>query len=85
MRINPAKAGLTLGALLGAWHLCWSILVALGWAQPVLDFVFWMHFIKPVYVVGAFDPAIAAVLIAVTAVAGFVIGWLFALLWNWVH
>jgi hypothetical protein len=36
------------------------------------DFVFWMHFIKPVYVVGSFDLAIALLLIAVTAVLGFV-------------
>jgi hypothetical protein len=85
MPINPVKAGLTLGALMGAWHLCWSILVALRWAQPVIDFVFWMHFIKPVYVVGAFDPAIAAVLVVITSMTGFVIGWLFALLWNGVH
>jgi hypothetical protein len=85
MPINPVKAGLTLGALMGVWHLCWSILVALHWAQPVIDFVFWMHFIKPVYVVGAFDPAIAAVLVVITSIIGFVIGWLFALLWNWVH
>lgn len=51
----------------------------------MIDFVFWMHFIKPVYVVGAFDPAIAAVLVVITSMTGFVIGWLFALLWNWVH
>ncbi len=85
MTINSVKAGLALGALMGVWHLCWSILVALGWAQPVIDFVFWMHFIKPVYVVGAFDPAIAAVLIVITSLTGFVFGWLFALLWNRLH
>lgn len=28
--INPLKAGITFGALLGGYHLCWSLLVALG-------------------------------------------------------
>ena len=30
--INPNKTGLTVGALFGAWHLTWSLLVALGLA-----------------------------------------------------
>ena len=67
--INPIKAATTLAILLGGWHLCWVLLVATGVAQSVIDFVLWMHFIKPVYVVGSFDLAIALLLIAVTASA----------------
>ena len=37
-RINVGKAGLVLGAVIGGWHLCWSALVALHWAQPVARF-----------------------------------------------
>jgi len=83
--INPIKAATTLAILLGGWHLCWALLVATGVAQSVIDFVFWMHFIKPVYVVGSFDLAIALLLIAVTAMLGFVAGLVFSLLWNKVH
>jgi hypothetical protein len=43
-----------LGAMLGSWHLLWSLLVALGVAQPLIDFLFWIHFIKPVYVIEPF-------------------------------
>jgi hypothetical protein len=83
--INPNKAGLAVGALLGAWHLTWSLLVALGLAQPLIDFLFWIHFIKPVYVIEPFEIARAAILIAVTAGIGYVTGLVFALLWNRLH
>ena len=84
--INPIKAATTLAILLGGWHLCWPLLVATGAAQSVIDFdFFWMHFIKPVYVVGSFDLAVALLLIAVTAMLGFVARFVVSLLWNKVH
>jgi hypothetical protein len=60
-------------------------LVALGWAQPVLDFVFWMHLIQPVFVIRPFSLSAAAALIVFTSVVGFVMAFLFALLWNRLH
>ena len=84
-RINIGKAGLVLGAVIGGWHLCWSMLVALQLAQPVIDFVFWMHFIKPIYVIEPFEIVRAAILVIVTAGVGFVIGSVFALIWNALH
>lgn len=83
--IHPIKAGITLAALIGGWHLSWALLVAFGWAQPLIDFIFWMHFIKPVYVVGAFDFGIAAILIVVTAVVGFLVAYVFSVIWNRLH
>lgn len=80
--MNVGKAGLVLGLVMGGFHLSWSLLVALGWAQPVMDFVFWMHFIKPIYVIEPFAVTRAAILVAVTAGIGFVMGAAFALVWN---
>ena len=54
------------------------MMVALGWAQRVIDCIFWMHFIKPVLVIKPFELARAAILIAVTAGIGFMIGSAFA-------
>ena len=83
--ISPIKAGLVLGVVIGLWHLIWSLLVASGWAQPFIDFVFWMHFIRPVYVIEPFNLGTATILVVVTAIIGFVIGCVFAVLWNWFH
>ncbi len=84
-RLSVIRSGVVLGVVLGGWHLCWSILVVLSWAQPVVDFVFWMHFIKPVYVIEPFELGRALVLLAVTSALGFVIGAALAWVWNAVH
>jgi hypothetical protein len=83
--ISPIKSGLVLGSVIGVWHLVWSLMVAVGWAQALIDFVFWMHFIKPVYVIEAFNPTTAIVLVVVTSAIGFVLGAVFAVFWNWFH
>jgi hypothetical protein len=83
--VSQHKAGLMLGTLLGGWHLLWAIIVAVGWGQPLLDFVLWMHFIKPVFVVDGFSIGRALVLIAMTAAIGYCGGYLGALIWNGLH
>jgi hypothetical protein len=83
--IDPNRAGLVLGALLGSWHLLWSLLVALGVAQPLIDFLFWIHFIRPVYVIEPFAIGRAAILVLVTAGIGYITGFVFGKLWNRIH
>ncbi len=83
--INPNRAGLVLGALMGGWHLLWSVLVALGVAQPLINFIFWIHFIKPVYVIEPFAFGRAAMLVLVTAGIGYLTGLAFGMIWNRVH
>jgi hypothetical protein len=83
--VNPNKAGLVLGALIGGWHVLWALVVAAGWAQAVLNFVFWMHFLKPPYTVGAFSAGIALIFILVTTAFGYAMGYVLGVLWNWIH
>ena len=82
---NPTKVGLVVAALIGGWHVVWTLLVLIGCAQPILDFIFWAHMIKPVYFVNPFDPVAAVTLIAITAVIGYVFGFLGAVIWNRLH
>ncbi len=83
--MSPNRAGLVVGAILGGWHLLWALLVALGWAQIVVDFLFWIHMIKPIYVIQPFDLGLAILLVVVTAAIGYAIGSSFAAIWNRIH
>lgn len=82
---NPHKVGLVFGALIGGWHLVWSALVLLQLAQPILDFIFWAHMIRPVYVIKPFDLSAAVTLILITAASGYVFGFVGAIIWNRLH
>ena len=85
MTVSPLRCGFALGALVALWHLVWSGLVAVGAAQTVLDFILWIHFLKVPVTLQPFSLPIAAVLVAVTFVLGFLLGYVFAALWNWLH
>ena len=82
---NPNKAGLVVAALIGGWHLVWAALVAAGWAQPLIDFIFWAHMIRPVYVIGPFNAVAAGALLLTTFCLGYVFGFVGGSLWNKLH
>ena len=83
--INPAKVAITLGAFLGGGYVIWSIFVALGWAQALVDFKLWVHMVSVPVVVKAFDLSAVATLIIISTVIGYIVGYVFALIWNRMH
>ena len=82
---KPGKFGLVIAALISGWHLVWVALVAVGWAQPLINFIFWAHMIRPVYTVGPFDALAAGALLVITFFSGYVFGYFGGILWNRLH
>jgi hypothetical protein len=83
--LDKHRTGVAVGLFLGGWHLVWALLVASGWGQPLIDFVLWLHMIHLPYVVGPFQLLPAALLVVLTGLSGYLLGWLFAVAWNSAH
>lgn len=81
-QLSVGKSGLVGGSLLSILHATWSAIVAAGWAQWMIGWIFRLHFIDPPYRVTAFDLPTAAALIGITFVLGALGGVMLALIWN---
>ena len=82
MKTNPILLGITFGLLLAVFHACWAALLALGWAQSLMNFIFWAHFISPPWHIEAFAWGRACLLIGITFASGLIIGAVGGWLWN---
>lgn len=82
-RISPSVCALTVGSVIGFWHLAWAVLVASGAAKAFMDFVLRLHFLEFSYTLAPFQLSTAAMLVGLTFAIGFVLGLIFALVWNW--
>lgn len=83
MQFNKNQTGLTLGTLSGLMHLLWVIAVALGMGQVLANWSHNAHFLTDMHSLGAFNFGTAVVGVISAWVSGYVIGWVFAMLWNW--
>jgi len=82
--IKPNKLGLTLGILFAIIHAVWALVVGLGYGQKLISWIMGLHFMGAPMMIGGFSFGRALVLIAVTFIAGYIFGWLFAVIWNWI-
>jgi len=82
MKINKNKTGLTFGFLISFMHLMWSILVAFGIAQMLMDFILNLHMINMPIVIMPFNILKALGLIIITFIVGYIFGWFMAYFWN---
>ena len=78
---NSALKTALIGSLtLSALHACWVMIVASGWAQPLLDFIFKLHMLNSPFVVQPFSILLSAELLALTFVVGAFYGLVFSLI-----
>lgn len=82
MKLDANRVGLVFGLFVAGLHLLWSILVVIGWAQMLLNFVFWLHMLGNPYQVMPFDFTAVILLLVITFAVGYAVGWVFSSLWN---
>ncbi len=82
MKLNAQKVAIATGIFLGLFHALWSLAVSFGFAQSILDFVYNIHFLSNPFIVNQFSLTTAAILVVFTALVGYVMGYVFALIWN---
>lgn len=75
--MNIFQLSIISGFSLASLHICWAILVALGWAQSVIDFVFKLHMLSSPFHVQPFEFPLALGLVGVTFLVGFFYGIVF--------
>lgn len=85
VELEKTKVGLAFAALIGGWHLVWALLVLTNAAQPLIDFIFWAHMIRPIYIIAPFNPLAALTLVIVTSLGGYLFGSIGAFVWNKIH
>ena len=81
-KINAHKLGMTLGLFVAIWHALWAVLVSIGVAQNVLDWILPMHFFSATFSILDFNLLNAVILVIAAFIGGYIMGWLFAALWN---
>ncbi len=85
MHTNASKAGLVGGIFLGGMHVLWSVVVLLGWAQPLVNFSMWAHMVEKGIVIKPFEIGAALTVIVVASAIGYGVGYALSSVWNKVH
>ena len=83
--MNQRKTGLALGTFAAFVHVVWVFLVALGWAEPWINFVYRMHFINNTFTIMSFDLGRGIGVIVIAFIMGNIVGNIFAFVWNKIH
>lgn len=85
MQINRNKFALSFGIFAGVIHIIWSIVVALGFGQQLIDFIHSMHFMGDHVVVESFNFGKAVGLVVLAFFVGYIASFIFASVWNAIH
>lgn len=84
MKLVSHKVGLVVGAFFGIVHAAWAALVAFGFAQPLMNWIYSVHFLNNPFLVEPFDIGAAVTLVIAAFIIGYIFGRVFAAIWNYV-
>jgi hypothetical protein len=84
MKCKCNRSALAVGLFIGGLHALWALLVAImpGVLQSVLDWIFNIHFLQPVWILTPFNFVNALLLTIVTFVMGYLVALPFEWLWK---
>ena len=84
-KLNNNQIGLIVGIFLALMHAIWALFVAVTpeLLQQFIDWMFILHSLKPIWVITSCDLMNAILLIILTFVIGYALGWVFVAIWNW--
>lgn len=85
MKLKIGSTALMFGTFAALVHAVWSLLVFLGLAKTYIDWMLGLHFLSNPFKVAPFSLTTAVTLIVATFVIGYLIGWVFAFIWNRLH
>ena len=78
----PHRLGRTLSLFAGLVHIVWALLIWLGWATPLLGFVYDMHSLKIAFTVGAMSASKGLGLVILTMLVGYAAGFIIGTIWE---
>lgn len=85
MKLMPTQTAMVVGAFATVMHAIWSLMVLLGLAEPYLNLMLGLHFLNNPFTISTFSLTTALMLIVVTFGVGYVVGYVFAVVWNKLH
>ena len=80
--MNLFQVSIISGFSLASLHICWALLVAFGWAQLVMDFIFKLHMLNSPFQVQPFELPLALGLVGITFLIGCFYGIVFFIMKN---
>lgn len=84
-QVHSHKVGLVFGGLLAIWHAIWAAMVLVGLAKPFMDWILGLHFLNFQYSINPFSFFNALLLVIVTGIIGYLVGYVCGWLWNFAH
>jgi hypothetical protein len=82
--LSKNHTGFAVAKIFALAHLIWAILIATmpGTMQSCINWIFRIHGIEPVWKIIPITWIDGILLVIITFIMGYIIGWVFAAIWN---
>lgn len=85
MKLKTSATAMVFGIVVALFHAVWMLMVWIGVGQLYLDWIFGLHLLSNPFKVMPFSLGSALALIVFTFAVGYLMGWVFAFVWNKLH